>query len=318
MTMHVTRKTRTFGIVALAVLGLLQKPIAGESRREADGARLLRGAIDLHFHTDATSPDGTPEQANIATVKLARSRGLRAVVLKNHFEPTASLAYLLRPEAPNIELFGGIVMNRTNGGMNPAAVEYMATRIKGAPGKIVWMPAGDSEIESRTSKVPNRPFVAVSRNGELLPATKEVIALIAKHKLTLASGHISPEDAMMVFREGRKQGVEHMIATHAMDLAGKMNLAQMQEAVKLGAIIEIDYRNAFDDGAVRVDAMRKLGPEHCFISEFWTKVSSPKEYGGFDGVGAFAEAMRAKGFTNRELDIMFKDNPAKLLGLAVH
>src|SRR5579862_3685123 len=68
----------------------------------------------------------------------------------------------------------------------------------------------------------------------------------------------------------------------------------------------------------RVDAMRKLGPEHCLISEFWTKVESPKEYGGLDGVGAFAEAMRGRGFTNRELDIMFKDNPARLLGLPVN
>ena len=245
-------------------------------------------------------------------------RGLRGLVLKNHFEPTATLAYLLRKEVPNIELFGGIVMNLTNGGMSPAAVDYMATRIQGAPGKIVWMPAGDSEIESRTSKQPNKPFVPVSRNGELLPGTKEVIALVAKHKLVLASGHISPEEAMLVFREGRKQGVEHMIATHAMDLAGKMNLAQMQEAVKLGTIIEIDYRNAFDEGAFRVDAIRKLGPEHCLISEFWTKVESPKEYGGLDGVGAFAEAMHGRGFTDRELDIMFKDNPARLLGLPLH
>ena len=198
--MNVMRKTRVFGIVALAVftaLGLLQKPLAGESSREADGARLLRGAIDMHFHVDATTPAGTGEQADIAKVRVARMRGLRGLVIKNHFEPTATLAYLLRKEVPNIELFGGIVMNLTNGGMNPAAVDYMATRIQGAPGKIVWMPAGDSEIESRASKQPNKPFVPVSRNGELLPRTKEVIALVAKHKLVLASGRISPEEAML-------------------------------------------------------------------------------------------------------------------------
>jgi predicted metal-dependent phosphotriesterase family hydrolase len=32
-------------------------------------------------------------------------------------------------------------------------------------------------------------------------------------------------------------------------------------------------------------------------------------------VGAFAEAMRAHGFTDREFDLMFKENPAKALGL---
>ena len=34
-------------------------------------------------------------------------------------------------------------------------------------------------------------------------------------------------------------------------------------------------------------------------------------------VGAFAEVMRSHGFTNRELEMMFKDNPAKALGLPV-
>jgi hypothetical protein len=311
--MSVTRKSGAFGMVVLA--GLFMRTMTGQSSREADGARLLRGSIDMHFHMDAPTPTGPGEQADIATVRVARSRGMRALVIKNHWEPTATLAYHLRPEAPNLQLFGGIVMNRSNGGINVAAVEYMATQIRGAPGKVVWMPAGDSEIESRTSKEPNKPFVAVSRKGELLPEVKAVISVIAKHGLVLASGHIAPEEALMVFREGRKQGVDHMIATHAMDLAGKMNMDQMREAAKLGAIIEIDFRNALSEGGYRVDAIRKIGPEHCLISEFWTKAEPPKEYGRLDGMGAFAEAMRSRGFTDHELDLMFKENPARLLGL---
>jgi predicted metal-dependent phosphotriesterase family hydrolase len=34
-------------------------------------------------------------------------------------------------------------------------------------------------------------------------------------------------------------------------------------------------------------------------------------------VGAFAAAMRKHGFTDADLDIMFKRNPARLLGLPV-
>jgi hypothetical protein len=117
----------------------------------------------------------------------------------------------------------------------------------------------------------------------------------------------------MVFREGKRQGVQHMIATHAFDLAGKMTVEQMQEAAKLGAFIEFDFRNTIEGG--RMDAIRKVGPEFCFLSEFWTKAGPPREYAGLDGVGAFAETMRAHGFTDRELDLMFKENPAKALGL---
>ncbi len=313
-----TWRRRTLGIAMLAAataIGLLANPVVGaaQSSREADGARLLKGAIDLHFHMDPWTPEALNGQAGIADVRVARARGMRGLVIKDHNEPTAQLAYLLRPEIPGLELYGGFVLNLPNGGINPAGVEFMATKIKGEPGRIVWMPAGDTAKEVRASKNPNGPFVAVSRDGELLPEVKQVIAIVAKHGLVLASGHILPEEALMLFREAKRQGVQHMIATHAFDLAGKMTVEQMQEAAKLGAFIEFDFRNTLEGG--RMDAIRAVGPQYCFISEFWTKVSAPKEYGGLDGIGAFAEAMRAHGFTDKELDLMFKENPAKALGL---
>jgi uncharacterized protein DUF6282 len=312
-----TWNRRSLGIALVAgVTALLANPLIGaaQSSREADGARLLKGAIDLHFHMDPWTPGALNGQASIADVRVARERGMRALVIKDHNEPTAPLAYHLRPEVPGLELYGGFVLNLPNGGVNPAGVEFMATRIKGEPGRIVWMPAGDTAKEVRASKTPDGPFVAVSRNGELLPGVKEVIAIVAKHGLVIASGHILAEEALMVFREAKRQGVQHMIATHAFDLAGKMTVEQMKEAAKLGAFIEFDYRNTLEGG--RMDAIRAVGPEFCFISEFWTKVDAPKEYGGLAGIGSFAEAMRAHGFTDRELDLMFKENPAKALGLA--
>ena len=75
---------------------------------------------------------------------------------------------------------------------------------------------------NRVCRASCRSFVAVSRNGELLAEVKDVIAIVAKHGLTIASGHIAPAEALMVFREAKRQGVQYMIATHAFDLAGKM------------------------------------------------------------------------------------------------
>jgi hypothetical protein len=299
----------------LGVLALLAMPQVGaaQSAREADGARLLKGALDLHFHMDPWTPDRV-RGAGIAEVRAAQAQGMRGLVIKDHNEPTAPLAYHLRQVVSGLELYGGYVLNLPNGGVNPAGVEFMATQVRGEPGRIVWMPAGDGEKEVRESKNPNGPFVLVSRNGELLPEVKQVISIIAKHGLVLASGHIAPEEALMVFREAKRQGVQHMIATHAFDLAGKMTIEQMQEAAKLGAFIEFDFRNTLEGG--RTDAIRKVGPQFCFISEFWTKLTMPREYAGFEGVGAFAEAMRARGFTDRELEMMFKENPAKALGVA--
>src|SRR5713226_439269 len=153
----------------------------------------LNGVVDIHVHSD---PDSVPRSIDaIDAAKLAHTRGMRALVLKNHYEPTASLAYLVRKEVPGIELFGGIALNRTVGGVNPAAVERM-TRVKGGWGRVVWMPTFDAENQVRFSKE-NRPFVSVSKNGQLLPEVKEVLALIAKHKLTLATGHSSSQEGIM-------------------------------------------------------------------------------------------------------------------------
>src|ERR1700749_3789006 len=143
----------------------------------------LAGVIDIHVHS---APDSTPRSIDaIDLARLAKSQGMRGLVLKNHYEPTASLAYVVRKEVPGIEAFGGIDLNLSVGGMNPDAVEHMAA-ITGGYGRFVWMATFDSENQVHYSKQ-DRPFVRISRDGQLLPATKAVIAVIAKRNLVMAT-----------------------------------------------------------------------------------------------------------------------------------
>src|SRR5438874_11232356 len=126
-------------------------------------AQTLNGAIDMHAHS---YPDGVPRSIDaVDLAKLAKNRGMRALVLKNHYEPTASLATIVRKEVPGIEVFGGISLDLTVGGVNPAAVEHM-THVTGGWGRIVWMPTFDAENQVRFDKA-NRPYAAVSKNGRL-------------------------------------------------------------------------------------------------------------------------------------------------------
>src|SRR6266550_7901830 len=194
-------------------------------------AQTLTGVVDIHVHSD---PDSVPRSIDaIDAAKLAKSRGMRGLVLKNHYEPTESIAYLVRKAVPGIELFGGIALNRTVGGVNPAAVERM-TRVKGGWGRVVWMPTFDAENQVRYSKE-TRPFVAVSKDGKLLPEVREVLALIAKNKLTLATGHSSPAEDLMLIREARSMGITSIVVTHAMLPPVGMSIEQMREAAGLGA-----------------------------------------------------------------------------------
>lgn len=260
--------------------------------------------IDIHVHSD---PDSVPRSIDaIDLARLAKNRGMRALVLKNHYEPTASLAYVVRKEVPGIEIFGGIDLNRTVGGVNPAAVEHM-TRVKGGWGRFVWMPTFDAENQVRYSKE-DRPFVRVSRNGELLPEVREVIALIAKHHLVLATGHSSPEEALLLIREARRQGVEHIVVTHAMLAPVLMTIPQMQEAARLGAYIEFVYNDSPD----YAKAIRAVGIDSTILSSDLGQAANPLHP---DGLAAFFAGLKKQGFSDEEIGRMSKVNPAKLLGL---
>src|ERR1700754_1584815 len=96
----------------------------------------LTGVIDIHTHTPPDSVERSIDALDLA--KLAQSRGMRAVVFKNHYEPTASTAYLVQKVVPGIQSFGGIDLNLSVGGMNPVAVEKMALTT-GKRGRFVWM-----------------------------------------------------------------------------------------------------------------------------------------------------------------------------------
>jgi hypothetical protein len=321
MALFLKDEFRNAGLMVCTVvvaLGLLTGPAVGQPALEADGARLLAGAIDMHFHVDVPKPDGSMLQGDFSAIRRARSLGMRALVLKSHYDPTTILAYHLRLESPGFEVFGGLVLNRVVGGINSTAVDHMATQSKGNFGKVVWMP---TEL-----------VVPVSQNSKLLPEVKEVVSIIAKHNLVLATGHLAPEDALRVLQEGRAQGVQHMIATHPMDGSAApgdvvsnrrnppMTIDQMIEAAKLGAIIEFDFRKILNGNGGEAAAIRKIGPEHCLIDQFWTKYvfdETVREYGNPETVGKFVEKMRSHGFSDRELDIMTKDNPARLLNLSV-
>jgi hypothetical protein len=283
-----------------------------DTRNDAAG-RALSGAIDIHVHT---LPDDRPRSLDaIEAARQARARGMRAIVLKNHYESTAGLAYLVRLVVPDIQIFGGIDLNLTVGGINPAAVEHM-TRVSGGFGRVVWMPTFDAENQVRYSKE-QRPFVSISRGGDLLPEVREVISIVAKHGLVLATGHSSPDEGLLLLREGRRQGVRQMVVTHAMLAPVLMDLPRMTEAVKLGAFIEfVGGSLATKDAPARLtrftEAIRSLGPAACILSSDLGQAGNALPA---DGFGEFLVALRAKGFSDQEIGVMSKENPARLLGL---
>jgi hypothetical protein len=317
-------------VVACVVIGVLVR-VDGQSAAQThwDGYKNLStkpsvdqhltdpaliGAIDLHAHSD---PDSYPRQWDgFEVAKLAKERGMRGVVLKNHWTETAGLAYLARKYGTQgIEVFGALSLDTPVGGVNPEAVRYMVD-VAGHYGRIVWMPTHDSEHEVSHNKE-SRPFVRVSRNGQLLPEVLEVLSLIAQHDLTLATGHVAADEALMIIREARKRGVQRIIVTHP--LLGpqftSMSMEQLRKAVSLGAYIEIvaaNLRRPDPERARVIDTIRAIGPELTFVSSDSGLVGTPNHA---DALAQAAKTLRESGFDESALNRMFKENPARLVRL---
>jgi hypothetical protein len=276
----------------------------------------LTGAIDLHAHH---GPDSYARQWDaFEVVKLAKERGMRGVVLKNHWTETAGLAQLIRKYGTQgIEVYGSLTLDTPVGGVNPMAVRYMAD-VEGGWGRIVWMPTHDSEHEVNYNKE-TRAKAIVTRNGKLVPDVFEVLDLIKQHNFTLATGHLTPEEVLLVMAEARKRGITRIIVTHP--LLGEqftyMSLPQMQEAVKLGGAIEITAGALSRDGAAKtraIDVIKALGTQNVFIASDSGLIGTPNHP---DALAMAAKALRAAGFSEQDLNRMFKETPARLVGLPI-
>ena len=274
---------------------------------------ILRGAIDLHAHFGPDTYNRQWDAFEIA--RRAHEHGMRGIVLKSHFTHTADLAEMThRYATPDMDVWGGLVLNSTVGGINPMAVRAFA-ETSGGRAKVVWMPTHDSEHEVRYLKE-NRPFVRVSADGKLLPQVLEVLDLIAHYNLTLATGHVEPEEMLQIVDAAKKRGIDRIVITHPGLGAqfGDPTADQVKQAVAEGAYMEVVASELFRAGKDDSIAMiRAVGPEHCIVSTDSGIVGTPNHT---DALVLAANILREAGFTEAQLDQMFKANPARVLGLS--
>jgi hypothetical protein len=282
------------------------------------------GVIDMHTHTHPDVFGRNIDDIDLAT--LAKARGMRGIVLKNHISETASRAALTMKAVPGIEVFGGIVLNNAVGGINPAAVEWMH-RFYGSRGKVVWLPTFESDKHVKTFSKPDAKGIVVAPGGKVIPEMEEILKIIARENLLLATGHVHPEEVVAVVKRGKELGVKNMIVTHGLTNVPGLSWAQAKEVTQMGAVIEICFLqfqagpNAplpflvhwQNVGAKQVaQAIKELGAASVVVS---TDLGQSSNMVHPDGVEAAIGAMKREGISDADIDQMMRKNPARLLGL---
>ena len=281
---------------------------------------LVRGSIDMHCHH---APDALIEgrMDALETVKKAREMGMRAVVLKSTYFPTAPMADIIGKLVPEVKVFGSVCLDNEIGGLNYEALEPLAK----FGTKVVWMPT-HSSTNSRANmrRLPGvtlegEGFSLIDASGNLVPQVNRILAIVKKYNMVLANGHVSPRETFALFEAAKAMGINKMVVTHGLWVNGsvKFTLDELKKLGEMGAYIEHCYvgflpTDFWYDPKPMAEAIKFIGAEHCIISSDLGQYYNPPPA---EGMRMFIALLLKNGLSPAEVEFMAKKNSAKLLDL---
>ncbi|HWD07140.1 MAG TPA: DUF6282 family protein [Amycolatopsis sp.] len=287
-------------------------------------ASVLDGLVDLHVHS---GPSPFPRRFDHVEAAQDGARiGLRAMVAKSHHHNTQMdvLAMTGRLAAVKAQVFGGIALNSTVGGLNVHAVR-MCLRMGG---KVVWFPTissgrhidchpEDGAFPTTTVPLTLERIDIVDGDGELKPEALAILDEIQEQQAVLNAGHMYPEYIRTLFQAAHERGHQRMVVSHP-DFVIGADPELCQELIGLGAFIEHEVGMYDPEGTQKWDPkqllnwIEKLGPEHTVLASDFGQKANPKPVDAWLRV---SEALLDLGLPEKELRRIVRDNPAYLLNL---
>ncbi len=292
--------------------------------------RLLQGAIDLHAHAfPEFSLKIRGRVHGVEWAELARAAGMRAIVMKSQIFPTVEKAQVISKIVSGIEVFGGIALNHSIGGLNPLAVEAAGE----LGGKVVWMPTWSSKNDLSKSQfylgrmkaflktlrqvVPGpEAGIEILEGGKIKSVVKDIVQIARDHQMIVSSGHISVQESMALAEECVRHNVPFLFA-HPFNRAIAGSIDDQKEIAARGGYVEhcfittMPMHQKIDISRI-VEAIREVGPEHTVLTTD----------GGQNWNPPVPELMRMYIASLLHLNVdgesirkMVQENPAKILGL---
>jgi hypothetical protein len=283
--------------------------------------KLMSGSIDMHIHFGPESRLKRRQDA-LHLARTAKEMGMKAIVLKNREYGSAALAQLVQGLVPEILTLGSFTLDNEAGGLNPGAV--LAWISLGA--KVIWMPtatAANSKGKVKRSRgldLPGDPQTILDSKGNILSVVKDILALIKEHNVVLGTGHLDPDEVFVLVKEAGAMGIKKTILTHVQQdqlMDRILTDDQIIHLIGMGAWVEYSYWTCENniiktDPKILADSIKKVGAQHCVLSTDFGQADNPPAPEGFR---AFMGAMLKNGISEKDIEIMVKTNPAKLLGI---
>jgi hypothetical protein len=296
-----------------------EHPVPSERARE-----LVRGAYDI-------SPDVVKRR--VTDIRLAErfaELGLAGFGLKSHYTSTAERARVVSDAVPGVDTIGTITLNRAVGGLNAVAVEIAAR--EGA--RIVWFPTVSSEneqhevlaadpdgkvpvwvrfeLELREAGVVPAPVPVVDGGGALVPEARDVLAVIARHDLVLATGHLARDEIFTLVDGAVEAGVKRIVVTHPEFPSQRLSIDDQLALADRGALMERAFTTPYTGKCSWEQvfaASRAVGPARTVWSTDLGQVFNPPVE---DGLAIMADRFLAAGFDDEEVRTMAVTNTRRI------
>lgn len=299
---------------------------AGPSER---ARALLHGAFDTHMHIAPDVVERITDDLSLA--RRFKELGMAGFVLKSHYGCTAERASVVSAAVPGVEVLGAVSLNRAVGGINPLAVEIAAR--EGA--RTVWLPTVDSVNESHEREAPPgakvpvwvklqlelreagleiEPVPVLDAAGAVLPETRAVLAMVARHQMVLATGHLSRDEIFAVVDAALQEGVEEIVITHPEFPSQNLAVDDQRALAERGALLERCFTTPHT-GKVAWDTwienIRATGAEHSVLSTDLGQVFNPPVE---DGMALMVDRLLEAGFDEQEVHQMAVANTRRVAG----
>lgn len=269
----------------------------------------LEGAIDLHVHS---APDVDRRRFNDLELACeARDAGMGAVLIKSHQNSTVERAWLVAQCVPEIRVYGGLVLNETVGGLNPAAVR-LALQM-GA--RQIWMPTRSAR-NHREFQRQSGGISILDAAGELAPEVIDILRAMSQSSCILGTGHLSPRETSVLIDGALRFGVKKILVTHPEWGPTFHSCEEQKELAQRGNVF---FERCFVStthlcGNVPFETIERAiietGVDRTILS---TDLGQPETPPPAEGLRLYGERLRSTGFSVDQIRTMMQANPELLL-----
>ena len=280
----------------------------------------MKGVCDMHVHTN---PDLRLRAYNDFELAEAGVRvGARAIVIKTHLGFTVNRAAMANEfirrvygEDTGFTMYGGVVMNKVIGGVNPEAVE------KGLElgAKVIWLPTQSAKRHLEKMGKDPADGIELVRDGKVIPELKDVFRLVRDHDAVLGTAHVSPEEAFTVVEAARDAGVKKIVITHPEWWVVDMSLEDQIRLVRdYDVILERCYAQNMGGGRYKsnlpdnLDVIREVGYKNVMVATDGGQTENPNWEIALE---EYMQYLSDHGITDEELYYMTRTIPYRLLGI---